>query len=89
MIPYKYTCNVLLLGCLGLSTLELTKELIRHSTVKSHKPMIWCNACGGPTMKVHFLFSAAMPLGHSLGYLQPPAWLSPLFCVWHFFFASV
>ena len=81
MIPYEYTCNVLLLGCLGLSTLELTKELIRHSRVKSRKPMMWCSACGGPTMKVYFLFWAALLIGYSGGYLQPPAWLSPLFCV--------
>ena len=40
MIPYEYTCNVLLLGSLGLSILELTKELIRHSRVKSHRSMI-------------------------------------------------
>ena len=46
MIPYEDTCNVLLLGCLGLSTLDLTKEFIRHSTAKSRKPMIWCNAVG-------------------------------------------
>ena len=39
-VEYEYTCNVLLLGCLGLSTLEQTKELIGHSRVKSHKPMI-------------------------------------------------
>ena len=51
--------------------------------------MIWYNACAGPTMKVHFLFWAAMPIEHSRGYLHPPAWLSPLFCVWHFLFADV
>ena len=81
MIPYENTGNVLLFGCLGLSTLEL-KELIRHSRVKSRRPMIWWNACGGPTMKVHFLFWTAMPIGHSGGYLHPPARLSPpLLCV--------
>ena len=56
MIPYEYTCNVLLLRFLGLSTLELMKELIRHSRVKSRRPMIWCSARGGLTMKVHFYF---------------------------------
>ena len=54
MIPYEYTCNVPVVGCLGLSTLEPTKELIRHSRMKSRKPMIWCSACGGWTMKVHW-----------------------------------
>ena len=37
MIPLDYTSIVLLLGCLGLSTLELTKELIRHLSVKSRR----------------------------------------------------
>ena len=81
MIPYEYTCNVLLLGSLGLSTLELTKELIGHATVKSREPMMWCNACEGLTMKVHFLFWVVMPIGHSTGYLHPLTWLSPLFYV--------
>ena len=43
-----------LLGCLGLSTLELTKELIRHSRVKSRMPGLRCSASGGPTTKVHW-----------------------------------
>ena len=41
-----------LIACLGPSTLQLTKELIRHSLVKSCNSMRRCSACGGPTMNV-------------------------------------
>ena len=65
MIPYEYICNVLLLGCLGLSTLELTKELISHSRVESRRPMIWCSACGGLAMKVHLVaYNDGTSVGH-------------------------
>ena len=54
MITFEYTCNVLLFGFLGLSTLEPTKVFIGHWTVKSCQAMVWCTACGGLTVKVHW-----------------------------------
>ena len=78
MIPLEYTCIVLLLGCLGMSTFELTTELIRHWRVKSRSPMLRCCACGGPTMKVHWhviiIFSMQL---HPLNYSPAP----PLFSI--------
>ena len=54
-MPLECICRVRLLGCLGMSTFELMTDLTHHTWLKSHRHMLGCSACGGPTINLHYI----------------------------------